>query len=141
MENLISFVVSLFVLNLCLLLCAGIYLFVKKAPAALRKFPRPITDRILIEPIERDSTVRGMATPQGSEEAPSEGYVLAVGPGRITEQGKRIDPEVEVGDRVSFPSYAGQQLLNPAGFPEGIYLLVRQDELYLNHGPKEESHE
>jgi chaperonin GroES len=101
-----------------------------------RPLPTPISDHIVVLPIERPLEVGGMARPQSAAEMPSEGVVVLVGPGRVTEHGVRVKPEVEAGDLVSFPSYAGKLIADPVGLYPGQYLLVRQDELYLNHGPQ-----
>lgn len=95
----------------------------------------PIADHILVLPIQRPLEVGGMARPQSSAEMPSEGVAVLVGPGRVTEHGVRLKPEVRPGDKISFPSYAGKTMVDPAGVPPGAYLLVRQDEVFLNHGP------
>ena len=76
-----------------------------------------------------------MARPVSATERPTEGRVVLAGPGKVTERGVRVAPEVRPGDHVSFPSFAGQTVVDPPGVPPGTYLLVRQDELWLNHGP------
>ena len=98
----------------------------------------PIGDHILVRPIERSHMVGGMQIADTTVERPSEGVVLAVGPGRVTESGVRIEPEVRVNDHVLFPSFAGRDkevLLSIDGGPEETLLLMRQDELCYNHGP------
>ena len=97
--------------------------------------PVPISDHILILPITRPQEVGGMARPLSATERPTEGRVVLVGPGKVTERGVRVRPEVSPGDGVSFPSFAGQTVVDPPGVAPGTYLLVRQDELWLNHGP------
>ena len=109
----------------------------------------PIGDHILVRQIEHSNIVGGMMMPQTTVERPSEGVVLAVGPGRITEFGVRIPPEVQVNDHVFFPSFAGRDkeiLLSIDGGPEEVLLLMRQDELCYNSGPyqperSQENHE
>lgn len=95
-----------------------------------------IADRILVRPIEVKATVRGISRPGAVR--PMEGVVLLVGPGRITEFGHRIAPEIQEGDLVAFPDYAGKEIVDPRGFVPGRYLVVRQDEIQLNYGPATE---
>lgn len=95
--------------------------------------PTPIGDILLLRPIERPAEINGMARPDMQAEMPSEGVVLLAGPGRIAESGMRQPMQVRVGDTVSFPPYAGKAIVDPLGMAPGIYLLVRQDELFLNH--------
>ena len=106
-----------------------------------RRYPVPVSDHILVRPILKPLEVGGMARPLSSAERPSEGRVVLVGPGKVSERGVRVRPEVERGDRVSFPSFAGQTVVDPPGVEPGTYLLVRQDEIWLNHGPSPEESE
>jgi chaperonin GroES len=105
------------------------------------------SDRILVEPIEIETTVRGMERPGAAAERPKEGIVRWVGPGKVTEYGVRIEQAVAVGDLISFPDYAGKEIVDPRGFEPGAYLIVRQDEWLINYGPAanwmkpEETHE
>lgn len=122
----------------------GIHTRHRQADSSVAKYPVPISDHIVVRPIVRPLEIGGMARPQSAAEMPSEGVVLLVGPGRVTEHGVRVKPEVAVGDLVSFPSYAGKLIADPVGLEPGHYLLVRQDEIFLNHGPQPaetESHE
>ena len=69
---------------------------------------RPLSDRILVRRIEEKETVRGgIIIPDTAKEKPQEGEVVAVGPGRLTEDGKRIAMEVKKGDRVLIGKYSG----------------------------------
>ena len=69
---------------------------------------RPLADRILVRRIEEKETVRGgIIIPDTAKEKPQEGEVVAVGPGRLTEEGKRITMEVKKGDRVLIGKYSG----------------------------------
>ena len=69
---------------------------------------RPLADRILIRRIEEQETIRGgIIIPDTAKEKPQEGEVVAVGPGRLTEDGKRIAMEVKKGDRVLIGKYSG----------------------------------
>lgn len=70
---------------------------------------RPLADRIIVEPSERDEmTTSGLLLPETAKEKPQEGKVLAVGPGRWDESGKkRLPLEVAVNDIVIFAKYSG----------------------------------
>ncbi|WP_376792276.1 co-chaperone GroES [Thermoflexus sp.] len=71
---------------------------------------RPLADRVVVEPIEREEmTPSGIILPETAKERPQEGRVIAVGPGRVDENGKRVPMEVKVGDRVLFAKYAGTE--------------------------------
>ncbi|HEV2104527.1 MAG TPA: co-chaperone GroES [Candidatus Eisenbacteria bacterium] len=68
----------------------------------------PLADRILVRRIEEQETVRGgIIIPDTAKEKPQEGEVVAIGPGRLTEEGKRIVMEVKKGDRVLVGKYSG----------------------------------
>ncbi len=72
---------------------------------------RPLGDRVLIEPIEQEEvTASGLYIPETAKEKPQQGNVLAVGEGRRDDDGKRIEMDVKVGDRVLFAKYAGTEV-------------------------------
>jgi len=71
----------------------------------------PLADRLVVRPIEReDVTKGGIVLPDTVKEKPQEGEVLAVGPGRLSEDGKRIAMEVKVGDIVVYAKYGGTEI-------------------------------
>ena len=71
---------------------------------------RPLADRVIVEPIEQEEmTAGGIYVPETAKEKPQEGKVLAVGPGRLLDNGKRAPMEVREGDRVLFAKYAGTE--------------------------------
>jgi chaperonin GroES len=71
---------------------------------------KPLADRVVVRPLEREEkTASGILLPDTAKEKPQEGEVVAVGPGRV-EDGKRIEMEVKVGDRVVFSKYAGTEV-------------------------------
>jgi chaperonin GroES len=71
---------------------------------------RPLGDRVVIQPIEReDVTKSGIVLPDTAKEKPQEGKVLAVGPGRILDDGKREQVDVKKGDKVLYAKYAGTE--------------------------------
>jgi chaperonin GroES len=72
---------------------------------------RPLADRILVKRVEADETVRGgIIIPDTAKEKPQEGKVIAVGAGRLDENGKRIPVEVKKGDRILMGKYAGTEV-------------------------------
>ena len=72
---------------------------------------QPLADRVVVKPIEREEITRGgIVLPDTAKEKPQEGEVLAVGPGRMTEDGKRIPMEVKVGDTVIYAKYGGTEI-------------------------------
>jgi chaperonin GroES len=72
---------------------------------------KPLGDRLVVEPKERESTTAsGLVLPETAKEKPQEGEVIAVGPGRRDEDGKRIEMDVEVGDIVLYAKYGGTEV-------------------------------
>lgn len=72
---------------------------------------KPLADRVIVEPIEREeTTASGIILPEMAKEKPQEGRVLAVGPGRRDEDGEIIPMEVKEGDTVLFAKYAGTEV-------------------------------
>lgn len=70
----------------------------------------PLADRIVIKPAEREQTTRsGIHLPDTIKERPETGKVIAVGPGKTTDDGTRIPMELAVGDRVLYSKYAGTE--------------------------------
>jgi chaperonin GroES len=68
-------------------------------------------DRLVVKPIEREETTKsGIFLPDTVKEKPQEGEVIAVGPGRVTEEGKRIPMDVKKGDRVIYAKYGGAEI-------------------------------
>ena len=72
---------------------------------------QPLGDRVVVQPTPKeDITKGGIVLPDTVKEKPQEGKVIAVGPGRLTEDGKRIAMEVKVGDIVVYAKYGGTEL-------------------------------
>jgi chaperonin GroES len=72
---------------------------------------KPLGDRVVVEPIERDEiTASGIYVPETAKEKPQEGKVIAAGPGRRDDEGKRIAMDVAEGDRVLYAKYAGTEV-------------------------------
>ena len=71
----------------------------------------PLADRLVVKPIEREEVTKGgIVLPDTAREKPQEGKVLAVGPGRVSEDGKRIAMDVKVGDIVIYAKYGGTEI-------------------------------
>ena len=72
---------------------------------------KPLADRVVVEPIEQEEvTAGGIILPETAKEKPQQGKVIAAGPGRTDEKGKRVDMEVKVGDRVLYAKYSGTEI-------------------------------
>ena len=72
---------------------------------------KPLEDRILIQPLEAETTTAsGLYIPDTAKEKPQEGKVVAVGPGRVDDSGKRIPLDVAEGDVVIFSKYGGTEV-------------------------------
>jgi chaperonin GroES len=77
---------------------------------AAEKKLRPLGDRVVIKPTAReDMTKSGIVLPDTAKEKPQEGVILAAGPGKIDDNGKREPMDVKVGDKVLFAKYAGTE--------------------------------
>jgi chaperonin GroES len=72
---------------------------------------KPLADRVVVEPIEQEEvTAGGIILPETAKEKPQQGKIVAAGPGRIDEKGKRVDMEVKVGDKVLYAKYSGTEI-------------------------------
>jgi chaperonin GroES len=87
---------------------------------------RPLGDRILVKRIqEEEKTKGGIIIPDTAKEKPQEGRVVAVGKGKVTEDGKLLAPDVKAGDRILFGKYAGSEIKL-----EGEeHLILREDDI------------
>jgi len=72
---------------------------------------RPLGDRTVVKPIEREEVTKGgIVLPDTAKEKPQEGEIVAVGPGKLTDDGTRIAMDVKVGDKVIYAKYAGTEV-------------------------------
>ncbi len=72
---------------------------------------QPLADRLVVKPIEREEVTKGgIVLPDTAKEKPQEGEVLAVGPGRLSEDGKRIAMDIKVRDIVIYTKYGGTEI-------------------------------
>ena len=71
---------------------------------------KPLGDRVVVEPIEQEEvTAGGIVLPETAKEKPQQGNIVAAGPGARDEDGKRIEMDVKVGDKVLYAKYAGTE--------------------------------
>jgi chaperonin GroES len=87
---------------------------------------RPLNDRILVKRVEEEAKTKGgIIIPDTAKEKPAEGKVIAVGMGKIGDDGKRVSLEVKKDDRILFGKYSGQEIK-----VEGEeYLIMREDDV------------
>jgi chaperonin GroES len=72
---------------------------------------QPMTDRVVVKPFQKEEMTKGgILIPDTAKEKPQEGEIVAVGPGRMTDEGKHIAMEVKVGDRVIYAKYGGSEI-------------------------------
>lgn len=72
---------------------------------------KPLADRVVVKPTPKEEVTKsGIVLPDTAKERPQEGTVLAVGPGRLDENGKRVPMELREGDRVMYAKYAGTEV-------------------------------
>ncbi len=94
----------------------------------------PLADRLVVRPIEREEVTKGgIVLPDTVKEKPQEGEVLAVGPGRLSEDGKRIAMDVKVGDIVVYAKYGGTEIKVD---DEELMILRESDILAKKTAPK-----
>jgi chaperonin GroES len=87
---------------------------------------KPLGDRVIVKPKEKeDITKSGIVLPDTASEKPQEGSVLAVGPGRVLDNGKRVEMDVKTGDKVLFAKYAGTEVK----LDGEEYLVIRESDL------------
>ncbi len=72
---------------------------------------RPLEDRVLIKPSDPETkTASGIYLPESAKEKPIQGQIVAVGPGKMLDNGERVKPSVKKGDTVVFGKYAGSEI-------------------------------
>jgi chaperonin GroES len=87
---------------------------------------KPLEDRVVVRPLEEEeTTISGIVIPDTAKEKPTEGEVVAVGPGRF-EEGNRIPMDVKVGDRVIYSKYGG----NEYKFKGEEYMILQARDIY-----------
>jgi len=87
---------------------------------------KPLEDRVLIKPLEAETkTASGLYLPESAKEKPMQGKIVAVGPGKMMDNGQRISPTVKKGDTVVFGKYAGTEV----EIKDVKHLIMRESEL------------
>ncbi|WP_203364612.1 co-chaperone GroES [Bacillus sp. REN10] len=87
---------------------------------------KPLGDRVIIELVEsEEKTASGIVLPDSAKEKPQEGKIVAVGTGRVLENGERVALEVAVGDRIIFSKYAGTEVK----YQGSEYLILRDSDI------------
>ncbi len=87
---------------------------------------RPLHDRVLIKRLEEKEVIKGgIIIPDTAKEKPMEGEVVAVGPGKIQEDGKRSPMDVQPGDRILFGKYSGTEIK----IDEEDFVIMREEEI------------
>jgi chaperonin GroES len=87
---------------------------------------KPLHDRVIVSRIEEEEKTKGgIIIPDTAKEKPQEGKVIAVGPGKVTDDGKKIPMDVKKNDRVLFGKYAGTEITI-----DGVeHLIMREDDI------------
>jgi len=87
---------------------------------------KPLQDRILVQRVEEETTTKGgIIIPDSAKEKPAEGKVVAVGDGKVADDGKRVALEVKKGDRILFGKYSGTEVK----IDGEEYLIMREDDV------------
>jgi chaperonin GroES len=87
----------------------------------------PLADRVVIRPSPADEKTKGgIILPDTAKEKPVIGEVVAIGPGKVTDDGKRIPPDVKVGDRVLYGKYSGTEVT----IDSDEYLIMREADVF-----------
>jgi chaperonin GroES len=87
---------------------------------------KPLADRILVRRVDEAETQKGgIIIPDTAKEKPLQAEVVAVGPGRLTDEGKRVNPEVKKGDRILIGKYSGTEVK----IEGDEYVILREDDV------------
>ncbi|MBM4448710.1 MAG: co-chaperone GroES [Chloroflexi bacterium] len=92
---------------------------------------QPLADRLVVKPIEaEEKTKAGIYLPDTAKEKPQEGKVVAVGPGRLSDDGKRIAMDIKVGDIVVYAKYGGTEIK----IDNEEYMILRESDVLAKKG-------
>ena len=86
---------------------------------------KPLGDRLIVKPIERETMKGGIIIPDTAKEKPMEGEVLAAGPGKLDDKGNRMPMDVKKGDKVLYGKYYGTEIK----LDDETYLNIHKDEI------------
>jgi chaperonin GroES len=88
---------------------------------------KPLADRIVVQAMEAEETTKGgIILPDTAKEKPVEGTIVAAGPGKVTDEGKKIELEVKVGDKVLYGKYSGTEI----SVDGEEYLIMRESDVF-----------
>jgi chaperonin GroES len=87
---------------------------------------KPLSDRVVVRPLEEDEQMRGgLYIPDTAKEKPQQGEIMAVGAGKVSDQGERIAPDVKAGDKVLYGKYSGTEVTVDGE----AYLILRESDV------------
>jgi chaperonin GroES len=86
---------------------------------------KPLADRVIVAPMEKETMKGGIIIPDTAKEKPQQGKIVAVGPGSVSDSGERVKPEVKKGDVVLYGKYSGTEV-NVDG---ADYLILRESDV------------
>ena len=87
---------------------------------------RPLGERVVIKPLPGEEVTKGgIVLPETAKEMPQEGEVVAVGPGRLLDNGTRVSIDLQVGDKILFSKYAGNEIK----LDDVEYLIMRESDI------------
>lgn len=87
---------------------------------------KPLADRVVVKALEETEQMKGgLYIPDTAKEKPQQGEIVAVGPGRMSDEGKRIEMDVKVGDRVIYGKYSGTEVT----VSDQEYLILRESDV------------
>ncbi|HEY9165535.1 MAG TPA: co-chaperone GroES [Candidatus Kryptonia bacterium] len=88
---------------------------------------KPLADRVVVKPLPADEKTKGgLFVPDTAKERPQEGEIVAIGPGRVTDEGKKIQIEVKVGDKILYGKYSGTEV----NYEGTEYLIMRESDIF-----------
>jgi len=88
---------------------------------------KPLADRVVVKPFEEKETKKGgIIIPDTAKEKPMEGEIIEIGPGRTTEEGKKVGLEVKKGDRILYGKYSGTEV----SIDGEEYLIMRESDIF-----------
>ena len=87
---------------------------------------QPLADRVVVKALEETEEMRGgLYIPDTAKEKPQQGEIIAVGPGKLSDEGKRLEPDVSAGDRVLYGKYSGSEVTVDGE----EYLILRESDI------------
>ena len=87
---------------------------------------QPLADRVVVRPLEESEEMKGgLYIPDTAKEKPQQGEIIAVGPGKLSEEGTRLEPDVEVGQKILYGKYSGTDVTVDGN----EYLILRESDI------------